>query len=186
MATSHHSLKGTFILDHGKLHGSFFHRTVILICQHDEEGAFGLVLNRATGVTVGEALTANLSASLKELPLFHGGPVDQQSLSFLHSDLFMPDANVMGNLSLSRSMDTLIELGESFSMTKKLKVFAGYSGWSAGQLEDEMRRDTWMTHPASVELAFHPEPQNLWPMILKEKGGFYRFLADGPEDLTWN
>jgi putative transcriptional regulator len=51
---------------------------------------------------------------------------------------------------------------------------------------DEMKRDTWMTHPASLDLVFHPQPEQLWQMILREKGGKYRLLAEGPEDLSWN
>jgi putative transcriptional regulator len=180
------SLKGKLILDHGKLAGSFFHRTVILVCQHDAEGAFGLVLNRNTGNKVGEALVANLPDTLKELPLFLGGPVQPQALSFLHSDAFVPDANVLPNLNLEHSLDNLIELGDSFSATQKMKVFAGYAGWSPGQLDDEMKRDTWMIHPATLDLVFHPTPEELWKLILSEKGWKYRLLADGPEDLSWN
>jgi putative transcriptional regulator len=186
MPKSVKSLKGQLLLDHGKLRGSFFHRTVILICQHDVEGAFGLVLNRTTGHKVGEALVSQLPESLKELPLFHGGPVQQQAMSFLHSDTFLPEANVITNLNLGHSLETLVDLGESFSPSQKLKVFAGYAGWAPGQLEDEMRRDTWMIHPASLELIYYPEPDQLWPMILRGKGGLYRFLADAPEDLSWN
>ena len=179
-------LKGKLILDHGKLQGSFFHRTVILICEHDTEGAFGLVLNRHTGNKVGEALVANLPEPLKELPLYHGGPVQQQALSFLHTDAFLPEANVLPNLNLSHSIDTLSELGESFSTTQQIKIFAGYAGWASGQLEDELKRDTWMIHPASLDLIYTSAPNTLWQSILKEKGGIYRLLADGPEDLSWN
>lgn len=69
------SLKGQLILDGGKLQGSFFHRTVVLICQHDEEGAFGLILNRETENKVGQAVVANLPESIKDQLLFIGGPV---------------------------------------------------------------------------------------------------------------
>jgi len=180
------SLKGQLLLDQGKLHGSFFHRTVILVCQHDSEGAFGLVLNRDTGNKVGDALVANLSENLRDQGLFLGGPVQPAALSYLHSDLFLPDGDVLPNLSLGHSLDTLVELGESFSSTRQMKVFAGYSGWSPGQLDDEMSRDTWMVHPASVDLVFHPRPEELWKEIMREKGWQYRLLADGPEDPSWN
>jgi putative transcriptional regulator len=186
MTESGKSLKGQLILDNGKLRGSFFHRSVILICQHDSEGAFGLILNRSTNNKIGEAVVANLPDTLKQEILFLGGPVQPQALSFLHNDTYLPDANVFSNLNLCHSLDSLVELGESFSATQKLKVFAGYAGWSPGQLEDEMKRDTWMTHPASLDLVFHPNPSQLWPMILKEKGWKYKLIADGPEDPAWN
>src|SRR2546426_404556 len=162
-------LKGQLLLDSGQLKGSFFQRTVVLVCQHDAEGALGLVLNRGTGSTVGETIVADLPETLKTCPLFLGGPVQPSALSFLHSDSFVPDANVMANLSLSHSLDTLIELGESFSPTRKLKLFAGYAGWSPGQLEDEMKRDAWLTHPASLELVFNTDHGQLWQAILNQK-----------------
>lgn len=180
------SLKGQLLLDNGTLQGSFFHRTVILICQHDSEGAFGLVLNRTTGKTVGEALVARLPVNLKDHPLYLGGPVQPQALSFLHSDSFLPEASVMPNLNLEHSLDALIELGDTYSPTRELKVFAGYAGWSAGQLDEEMRRDTWLTHPATLDLVFYPKAGDLWKLVLAEKGWKYRLIGEAPDDLSWN
>src|SRR4051794_8783012 len=92
------SLKGQLILDNGRLTGSFFHRTVILICQHDADGAFGLILNRSTKNKIGDALVAKLPETLKTEPLYLGGPVQPQALSYLHNDAYLPEANVMPNL----------------------------------------------------------------------------------------
>ena len=180
------SLQGQFLLDNGKLQGSFFHRTVILVCQHDADGALGLILNRVSENKVGEAVVADLPDIIKDEPLYLGGPVQEQALTYLHHDTFIPDANVMPNLSMDHSLDSLMEIAEGFSATKKIKIFAGYSGWSPGQLDDEMKRDTWLTHPASLDLIFHPTPQELWQLILREKGWKYRLLAEAPEDISWN
>lgn len=179
-------LKGQLLLDSGELRGSFFQRTVILICQHDDEGAFGLVLNRATGSKVGEMIVADLPDVLKEEPLFLGGPVQPTALSFLHSDSFLVDANVMPNLSLGHSLDTLMDMGESFSATRKIKLFAGYAGWGPGQLEDEMKRKAWLTHPATLDLVFGGDTSQLWQSILSKKGWQYRILSQGPDDLSRN
>jgi putative transcriptional regulator len=179
-------LKGQLLLDSGQLGGSFFERTVVLICEHNAEGAFGLVLNRAMDNKVGELLVADLPEVLKDSPLYLGGPVQPSALSFLHSDAFIPDANVLPNLSLSHSLDALMELGESFSAARKVKMFAGYSGWSPGQLEDEMKRDAWLTHPASLDLVFETDPAKLWKNILQQKGWKYKLLSQMPEDLSNN
>lgn len=179
-------LKGQLLLDSGQLRGSFFQRTVVLICQHDPEGAFGLVLNRATGSNAGDMLVADLPETLKSCPLYLGGPVQPSALSFLHSDAFIPDANVLPNVTLGHSLDNLIEISESFSPTRKIKMFAGYAGWSPGQLEDEIKRKAWLTHPASVGLVFDSEPEQLWQQILRKKGWRYRLLAQAPEDLSRN
>ncbi|HEU6449113.1 MAG TPA: YqgE/AlgH family protein [Verrucomicrobiae bacterium] len=180
-------LKGQLLLDSGQLGGSFFQHTVILVCQHDAQGAFGLVLNRSLGKTVGEMIVADLPDTLKESPLYLGGPVQPTALSFLHSDNFLPDADVMPNLALGHSLDDLLEAGESFSPTKKIRMFAGYSGWSPGQLEDEMKRKAWLTFPASLELVFETPPEQLWQKILKNKGGWKnKLLSQTPDDLSWN
>jgi putative transcriptional regulator len=179
-------LKGQLLLDSGQLQGSFFERTVVLICQHDAEGAFGLVLNRATGKKVGDTIVADLPDLLKAYPLFLGGPVQPSALSFLHTDAFIPDANVLPNLSLGHSLDALLELGESFSPTRKIRMFAGYAGWSPGQLEDEMKRKAWLKHPASLELVFDTDPDQLWQAILRQKGWRYKLLAQMPQDLSLN
>jgi putative transcriptional regulator len=179
-------LKGQLLLDSGQLRGSFFQRTVVLICQHDAEGAFGLILNRQTGNNAGEMIVADLPEVLKTCPLYVGGPVQPAALSFLLTDSFIPDANVLPNVSLSHSLDTLIEVGESFSSTQRVKLFAGYAGWSPGQLEDEMKRKAWITHPASLELVFDTKPDDLWQKVLRQKGWEYRLLSQMPEDLSSN
>ena len=99
-----------------------------MICQHDAEGAFGLVLNRSAGSNAGDMIVGDLPDPLKVCPLFLGGPVQPSALSYLLSDSFIPDANVMPNLNLGHSLDTLIELGDSYSPSQRIKMFAGYAG----------------------------------------------------------
>ncbi|MFN7141962.1 MAG: YqgE/AlgH family protein, partial [Limisphaerales bacterium] len=102
------------------------------------------------------------------------------------TDTFVPHANVLQNLNLSHSLEALVELGESYSVTQKVKAFAGYSGWSPGQLEDEMQRGAWITHPANINLVFETETESLWQTILRQKGWKYQLLAQAPEDFSWN
>lgn len=199
MSESQKFLKGQLLLDSGQLRGSFFQRTVVLICEHNAEGAFGLVLNRATGSKVGEMVIADLPDTLKECPLYLGGPVQPTALSFLHSESFIPEVNaipdltvgevpksVIPNLVLGHSLEELVDIGESFSPTRKVKMFAGYAGWAPGQLEDEMKRDAWLTHPASLEFVFDLDPVKLWQTILRQKGPKYKLLSQMPEDLSLN
>ncbi|HWQ91893.1 MAG TPA: YqgE/AlgH family protein, partial [Clostridia bacterium] len=177
MAEMHKCLKGQLLLDSGQLRGSFFQRSVVLVCQHDAEGALGLVLNRSTGSNAGDMIVADIPERLKGCPLYLGGPVQPSALSFLHSDAFVPEANVMPNLNLGHSLDMLLEVGESYSPAQRIKLFAGYAGWSPGQLEEEMERDAWLTHPASLDLVFDNQPEQLWQKILNQKGWKYRVLA---------
>jgi putative transcriptional regulator len=186
MASTVTSLRGQLLLDGGKLRGSFFNRTVVLICQPDEDGAVGLVLNRSTDKNVGEAIVADIPTALGEQPLFLGGPVQPGALSYLHTDSLLLNANVISNLSFGHSLDSLVEIGDSYSATNKVRIFAGYSGWSPGQLEEEMKREAWLTHPATVDLVFNTEPGTLWKAILQQKGWQYRLLAEAPDDPSLN
>jgi len=91
----------------------------------------------------------------------------------------------MPNLNLSHSLDDLMVIGDSFSSRSGCGA-RWLCGWSAGQLESEMQRHAWLTHPATLDLVFHPEPQHLWSLILGQKGWRYRLLAESPEDLASN
>jgi putative transcriptional regulator len=187
MAGTFQSRQGQLLLDGGKLHGSFFHRAVVLICQHDTEGAFGLILNRPSGGKVGDAIAGNLPGTVKEQPLYIGGPVQPSALSFLHSDAFVPHANVMLNLNIGHSIESLMDLTESYSTTQKLRLFAGYAGWSAGQLDQEMARQDWLTYPADLNVIFNSSPAGLWKdILLQHKDPALRWLADSPENPFWN
>jgi putative transcriptional regulator len=92
----------------------------------------------------------------------------------------------MANLSVGHSLDGLVELSDSFPVNQQTKIFVGYAGWSPGQLDDEMKRDTWLVHPASLELVFSPKPDELWQSILRSKGWKFKLVADAPDDLSWN
>lgn len=186
MAGTHQSLRGRLLLDGGSLHGSWFHRTVVLICQHDPEGAFGLVLNRPSGTRLVEAVTSDVPEHLSDAPLFIGGPVQPGALSYLRSETYLPDGSVMANVDLGHSLDELIELTKDFSAGRRFLVFAGYAGWSPGQLDDEIARQSWLVHPATPEMIFSAHPDRLWREILREMGGLYRILAESPEDPDAN
>lgn len=180
------NLKGQFLLDGGKLRGSYFHRTVVLVCHHDDEGAFGLVVNRASDNDVGDLIIADLPEQLKEQKLFAGGPVQPAALSYLHTAAFIPEASIIPGLQIGHSLEELVDIGESYSTDKKVKIFAGYAGWSPGQLEDEMKRQSWLTFPATSELVFHTPSEQLWKTIMKQMGWQQRLFADSPEDISWN
>ena len=185
------SLKGQLLLDGGKLAGSEFHHTVVLMCEHDPDGALGLVLNRVSGQTLEESLlSVPLPEAVQELPLFLGGPVRPQALSCLiqePADAGEPTAaHVLPGLRLTHNLDELLEPTGDFVSFQQIKFFAGYAGWSPGQLDAEMQDAAWLTHPASLELVFHPQPTELWKLILRGKGPKYRLLAEAPDDISNN
>ena len=181
------SLQGHLLLDGGELAGSFFARTVVLVCKHDMEGAFGLVLNRPSGKQAGDVLIADLPQRIEQSPVFVGGPVQTNALSYLHTDSFLPNASVMPNLELGHSLDELVDLGDSFSASRKIRLFAGYAGWAPGQLDGEMKARAWLSHPATLDLVFETDPEKLWQMILRRKNHWrYQALSEMPDDLSMN
>jgi putative transcriptional regulator len=186
MESQQDSLKGKLLLDGGKLSGSFFHRGVVLICQHDPEGAFGLLLNRTIENSVGDLILEELPEAIQENPIYLGGPVQPGALSYLQTDDFLPEANVIENVLLGHSIEALADAAESYSPNRKFRVFAGYAGWSAGQLESEMESNAWLTHPATQELIFDQDAETLWNTILRKKDWQHRILEQSPEDPSWN
>ncbi len=186
MAAKRKSLRGRLLLDGGNLSGSWFHRAVVLVCQHDAEGAFGLVLNRLTGSSLGDAVESDLPESAKSLGLRAGGPVQTEAFSFLSGGDFLPNGSVMPGIDHGHSIEDFMELLAAGPSSQRLLAFAGYSGWSAGQLEEELARSAWVVHPATPKLVFDPDPTTLWRRILRGKGGLFRLLSDSPEDLGLN
>ena len=183
-----HSLAGMLLLDDGNLRGSCFDRTVVLVCSHDASGAMGLVLNRPGPTPLDAAFDRKLPSALRQRTLFSGGPVQPAALSFLHTGENDPaSGSGMKGLILGHDLDALIALGKQAETGLPLRVFAGYAGWSAGQLDDELKRDAWLTHPASLDLIFDVAPETLWHHILRLRNGWRdRLLAIAPDDHSLN
>ena len=161
---------------------------MVLVCQHDAEGAFGLILNQPSDNRLSDVIEAELPEPLRRETLFGGGPVQPAALSYLHTVAGLAGANVMKNLSVGHDLEELVGVGRRAACrARQLRVFAGYAGWGPGQLDEELRRDSWLVQPATLELVFHPKPADLWRQVLLGKGDWQsRLLAGSPEDLAWN
>ncbi len=175
---------GFFLLAEPLLDDPNFDRTVILICQHSEEGAFGLVVNRETDISVSEA-TDLLEIENK---LFVGGPVEQNTMHFLHNI-----SQINGSLIISEEIfwggdfDDLQELALKGKVSEQnCRFFVGYSGWSELQLEAELENNTWIISKVDPKIMFEHEPEELWNAILKEMGGKYKVYSNYPTDPRLN
>ena len=186
MGASSQSLKGQLLLDGGMLTGSFFHRTVVFVCQHNDEGAFGLILNRRMEHTIQELSTEIVPEELEKTPIYVGGPVQPGALSFLITDSYLDDEEIIPNVAMGHSFDRLVELCNNYSPQRDIRIYSGYSGWSPGQLEAEIKRGSWTIHPANKKLVFDLEPGDLWRHIMYQKGWEERLFADSPDDLSSN
>lgn len=186
MSGSKQSLKGQLLLDGGMLTGSFFHRTVVFVCQHNEEGAFGLILNRRMEHTIQDLSTEAIPEKLEQTPIYVGGPVQPGALSFLITDTYLGDEEIIPSVAMGHSFDRLVDLCNNYSPQRDIRIFSGYSGWSPGQLDAEIERGSWKIHPASKKLVFDHDPEDLWRHIMYQQGWESRLLADSPDDLSTN
>jgi putative transcriptional regulator len=178
------SLKGHLLVAGPSLADPNFRRTVVLVGEHNEEGALGVILNRASETTVGEAVP-ELGAIVDEETVLHvGGPV-QGSAIVVVADFVEPERAgvlVVGSVGFLPSEVDPDELGE----LRRARVFAGYAGWGPGQLDDELEEGSWIVEPALPDDVFAPEPERLWSDVLRRKGGPYAVLALMPPDPGMN
>jgi len=178
------SLQGRLLISSGGLFDPNFRHTVVLIGQHNADGALGLVLNRALNVTVEDAVPVLGHLVPAGEPLFQGGPV-QPTSPVLLAELVHPE---LADILIFGSVGFLV--GEVSPDVQpgilRARVFAGYSGWAPGQLEAEMAENTWIQDPASEEDVFTDAPDLLWSRVLQRKGPEYRGLSRMPYDPTMN
>jgi putative transcriptional regulator len=178
------SLRGSLLISSGGLYDPNFRHTVVLIGEHNADGALGVVLNRALDITVHRAVPALGHLVPDEEPLFQGGPVQPTSpvlvVRLTHPELadilvFGSVGFLVGDVSAEVEPDIL-----------KARVYAGYSGWAPGQLEAEIDADSWIVEPALEDDVFTDAPDLLWSRVLRRKGGEYLRLSRMPYDPSMN
>ena len=177
-------LTGRLLLSNATLFDPNFRRTVVLIGHHDEDGAVGVVLNRPLGLPVDTAVPplSDLVAIGDEL--FEGGPVQPDAAVVIaeFSDPTRASLVAFGAIGfLPDEMDT-----EDRDAIVRARIFAGYSGWGPGQLEDELAEDAWLVTEATDEDVFTPEPERLWERVVRRLGPGYAILQTMPIDPSAN
>jgi putative transcriptional regulator len=176
------SLRGSLLIAAPQLLDPNFRRTVVLIADHNEEGAMGVILNRPSGMTVADAAPDLEPFIDAEAPIFAGGPVQPTSGVILAEATEVGDP-VFGDVILVPGLGELADVVDSVG---RLRVFAGYAGWGPGQLDGELEREDWIIDPARTSDVFSEEPDTLWGEVLVRKGGQYALLARMPDDPSLN
>jgi putative transcriptional regulator len=178
------SLKGQLLVAGPALIDPNFKRTVVLIGEHGDEGALGVILNRTSGATIDEALP-ELTALVDGGEAIHvGGPVQPSAIVVLAEFAEPERAGTLvlgdvGFLPAEIDPDTLGEL-------HRARVFAGYAGWGPGQLDGELEEGSWIVEPAAPDDVFTSTPEELWSDVLRRKGGPFGVLAQMPPDPSLN
>lgn len=178
------SLRGKLLIASPALADPNFARSVVLITEHGEEGAMGIVLNRPADTEVSDVLP-ELSAIAVEEPIFVGGPVQPDALVVL-GEFADPEKAawlVVADVGLVSATTDLDELPEA---VRRGRVYAGFSGWGPGQLEEELEQEAWIVEPPIPRELFPDDPATLWSEVLERKGGQYALVARMPEDPSLN
>src|SRR5947209_6644194 len=176
------SLRGSLLIAAPQLLDPNFRRTVVLIAEHGEEGAMGVILNRPSGMTVADAAPDLEPLVGPTAPIFAGGPV-QPTSGVVLAEVAETDDAIFDDVVL---VPGLGELADVIDGADRVKVFAGYAGWGPGQLEGELEREDWILEPARPGDVFLDDADSLWGMVLERKGGQFALLARMPDDPSLN
>ena len=181
--------KGRLLIATPPLEDPNFDRTVIYVLEHHDEGALGVVLNRPSPEELGDPLAGWADLQSDPSLIFVGGPVEPDALIALARVRAPLDedeehlAPLGGDLA---SADLAADPASVLTSISALRVFRGYSGWGPGQLEGEIEAGAWLVLDPDPNDLFTPEPDELWRDVLRRQPGRLAWLADAPDDLSWN
>lgn len=181
--------KGRLLVATPPLDDPNFDRTVIYMLEHRDDGALGVVINRPTGESLDEPLDRWIDLQAAPESVFLGGPVEPDALIALalasrpvtdESEELSPVAGRVASADLTSDPTMVAGLVDS------VRIFRGYAGWGAGQLEGEIEAGSWLVLDAEPDDVFAAEPDELWRRVLRRQGGRLAWLATAPDDLSSN
>jgi putative transcriptional regulator len=163
-----------------------FNRTVVLLTEHNQQGTIGFVLNRPIELEIKDVLPVE---TILEIPLFYGGPVQNNTLHFIHRDASLAgtSARIGDDIYWGGDFDEVQRrIEENTLKVEDFRFFLGYSGWGAGQLDEELESGSWIVTLATRPAVFEMDKEKMWRHILNDMGGAYRVLANSPENPQMN
>ncbi len=179
--------KGDLLISEPFLADPNFARTVILLCEHNEQGSFGFVLNKPADITLDKLIEG---VGDRKDKIYIGGPVQQNTLQFIHLNDRLIDGGVMvrDGLTWGGNFEQMLTMMESNLIdTADIKFFVGYSGWESGQLKSELEVNSWIiSRNVNVRQIFDTDVLSLWKEVLNEMGGKYKIVANFPADPRLN
>lgn len=177
---------GNLLISDPFLKDPTFQRTVIILCEHQVEGSFGLVLNKLHESVLGDLISEAVGCNF---PVFRGGPVQKDSIHFLHQrpDIITGGFEIVDGIYWGGDFAEVLALLQTQSLSEKdIRFFIGYSGWGQGQLEEELKEKTWITRDGNKRLVFHPQFNQIWREALSDLGGEYEQMPNYPIDPQLN
>ena len=180
-------LPGTILISEPYLGDPNFERAVVIVCSHSEEGTFGLVVNRKSTLKFTDVLELEQGANFDQ-ELGIGGPVQYNTLHYLHTLTDLDESiELTGNLFWGGDFEQLkSRIENGLVQPHQVRFFLGYSGWSEGQLEEELENNLWIINKTAANKLFNLDAETLWRTILKDMGGKYKMFANYPLDPSMN
>lgn len=179
--------KGDLLISEPFLIDPNFVRTVILLCEHNEDGTLGFVLNKPAQIVLNELIE---EAGSRDDKIFIGGPVQQNTLQYMHrlGGLIEGGIEIAKDLFWGGNFDQIMALLDGELIKKEdIKFFVGYSGWAPGQLKDELELNSWIIYRnVSVKQIFDLSVDSLWKEVLNNMGGKYKIISNFPVDPRLN
>lgn len=182
-----HIEKGTFMIATPDIEGGIFFRAVVLVCEHNPSGSFGLVINKSLELDLPEEILNTNHIQNPNIGIRAGGPVQTNQMMLLHTSGDIPQQTLQVCPGVFLGGD-LQFLQETVSREDGASIYLcfGYAGWGGGQLEREFLDGHWYVHPASEKYIFGIPPEKLWQTLLRDMGGKFATLSMIPEDLSLN
>ena len=176
-------MEGALLIAHPNLLDPHFRRTVLYLVTHEAtEGAMGLVLNRAMNKTVAEMLTEPGLGPLGRIPVFFGGPVSRDRLTFAAFHWVRETQTLACRINVEMDEAKALALDSDVVV----RAFVGYAGWSAGQLEKELEQKAWVVQKPDREVLDPESCKQMWFTIMNNYGPWFRLLAAAPDDPSLN
>ncbi len=178
--------KGRVLLSEPLMGDFYFGRSVVLLAEHNKEGSFGLIVNKTVQTKFNEILP---DFPQFDTQLFLGGPVETNRLFILHTlgDKISGSLEIIKGLYWGGNLDDIKEMiSLNLVNSENIRFYIGYSGWSAGQLESELKRNSWVITRATSDKIFTPTPENLWDDLVKKLGDEYRYWKKLPKNPMYN
>jgi putative transcriptional regulator len=180
------SLRGKLILAAPALKDPNFARAVVLIAEHSEEGAMGLVLNRPSEAPIGDAVPDLTWVADSDAPVYVGGPVAPNGVIVLAEWVDPAQAVVLIDDDLGFVPGDTEDTDALAAAVRRARVYAGHAGWGPGQLEDEIAEDAWIVEAPLRDELFSEDPEGLWSAVLRRKGREFALLSTMPPDPSLN
>jgi putative transcriptional regulator len=178
---------GNLLVANGSLLDPNFRQTVVLLCEHSGNGAYGLVLNRPSEHLFSDMFPDKPAFQAEKSRLYSGGPCETDRIQVLHNfdEEEVGGVRLFRNVVIGGDMEKIVKMRKQRPDTA-CRYFMGYSGWGEGQLENEMESQSWVVSRASSGIVFKMDHRTLWNSILRDMGGYYSFLATMPSDVRMN